>query len=62
MTKEIRMKNRVRIAKQDEIVKLAKKSSVVTSIHKNSLQIQINCRKHTKTVTNLITVILKLWL
>ena len=54
MTKEIRKKNKVRIAKQDEIVKLAKKSSVVTSIHKNSLQIQINCRKHTKTVTDLL--------
>lgn len=54
MTKEIRMKNRVRIAKQNEIFKLAKKSSVVTNIYKNSLQIQINCRKHTKTVTDLI--------
>ncbi len=54
MKREIREKNRIRIAKQDEIIKLAKKSAVVTNIYKNSLQIQINCRKHTKTVTDLI--------
>lgn len=52
--RECQKQNKLRIAKQTEIIKLAKKSSVVTNIYKNHHHIQIDCKKQTKAITNLL--------